>query len=147
MQFHLLDWSGAARPRFSFTATGPGAFRAAIAGLQPHDNGPGMQVRRWDGRSIVRRPAVAGWHYTVCAEMAADGGRPWALFDPSHRPGYYVETMVGMAGARLAGSVWPEVVASVAELDDYLRGLNGLAAWAAEDHPPKPNLRLIDDDE
>lgn len=145
MQFHLLDWSGASRPRFSFTATGPSAFRAAVAAFQPHDNGPAMQMRRWDSQSIRRVPGVSSWHYTVAADMPADSGTPWALFALPHRPGYYVETMVGMAGARAAAVTWPLIVAAVADLDDYLRALNGVAAWAAHDQPQKPNLRLVDD--
>ena len=145
MQFHLLDWSGAERPRFSFTATGPAGFRAAIAGLQQHDASSAMQLRRWGTECIRRVPPVAGWHYTVAADMPADAGRPWSLFALPERPGYYVETMVGMAGARQAGAVWPDIVAAVAALDDYLRALNGIAGWAADLRPPPPDLRLIDD--
>lgn len=145
MQFHLLDWSGASRPRFSFTATGPSAFRAAIAAFQPHDNSPAMQYRRRDTRFIQRVPPVTSWHYTVAADMPADSGKPWALFALPHRPGYYVETMVGMAGARMATATWPRIVAAVADLDAYLRALNGVATWAADAQPQTPNLRLVDD--
>ena len=145
MLFHLLDHTGAPAPRFSFKATGPGEFRAAIASLTPHPHShDSAQWRVWGDQRIRRLPEAKSWWYTVAAEMPADQNRVWALFSVPQKAGMFIETQVGLIGATQVKTVWPLIVESVEDLDSYLRQLNGLAAFASNTAPPRPELRLVD---
>lgn len=146
MQFYLLDHSGAETPRFSFSASGPKDFRAAISSFAPHDFSPdAAQWRRWGGQSLRRAPEAKSWWYTVAADMPADNNRPWCLFSVPSKPGMFVETYVGVLGAAQADHTWRLIVEAVNELDSYLRKLNGLAKFCSDGtSPPRPSLRLVD---